>query len=307
MNTPSRTVAALALLGLCGLLPMAAFSADTAVIGAGAGAKVNVRRDPAVTGGNIVGRAIGGDRVDVLETAERGQYTWYKVQGPGGAYTGWVRGDLVETVTTAPVPAQSPASGSASAPVESASVPSSTPSPATSVPSPTPSSVPSVTASPAPSVPLPTPTPAPSAAPSTTGEASSVVAVQPDDRPPLASRDDWSRNLIEFYPAISDCLKVSSAQPAVAVKALTLNGGLVDVVVRDAAERRWECIVRVEGGTPLRYDPVTWQLALPQRNSDPVFTPLTIEPPAGECFANESVVDPASERQLGWLTYRTCP
>ncbi|MCB1885843.1 MAG: SH3 domain-containing protein [Geminicoccaceae bacterium] len=259
MNILLRTVAALALLGLCGLSPQAARADGVAVIAARAGAKVNVRGGPEVTGGNIVGQAIGGDRVAVLETAERGQYTWYRVRGPGGAYEGWVRGDLVAEAADAPASGRS---------IEPPSAP-----------------------------PIPT-TPS--------GEATAPVVAVHADRPPLASRDDWSRNLIEFYPAISDCLKVSSAQPAVAVKALSLNGGLVDVVVRDAAERRWECIVRVEGGTPLRYDPVTWQLALPQRNTDPVFTPLTGEPPSGECFASEPVTDPASERKLGWLTYRIC-
>ena len=240
----------------------------TARIGARVGAKVNVRSSPEVEAGNVVGRAAGMDTVSVLETVQRPTHAWYRVRGPNGAYEGWIRGDLIADFDPAARAPAEPAPAPTPAPAETA------PTPATGAPK---------------------------------SDATREADVPRTEDPPLVVRDDWSRYLIDHFAAVRDCLNTSSAQPAAAIKAIPLNRGLVDIVVRDAAERRWECIIKAEGGTPLRYDPVTWQMALPQRTGDPSFTLAGATPPEGACFSTEPVVDPDDGRRLGWLTYRTCP
>ena len=260
----------------------------TARIEARAGAKVNVRSSPDVKAGNVVGRAAGMDEVSVLETAQRQTHAWYRVRGPNGAYEGWIRGDLIADLDLAAQAPAEPAATPAPAPAKAASTPTPAPVPAEVIPTPA------------------TPIPAP-ATDAPKGDAAREVAPPRAEDPPLVERDDWSRYLVDHFAAVRDCLNTSSAQPAAAVKAIPLNRGLVDVVVLDAAARRWECIIKAEGGTPLRYDPMTWQMALPQRSGDPSFTLAGATPPEGACFATEPVNDPDNGRQLGWLTYRTCP
>jgi hypothetical protein len=62
---------------------------------------VNVRSAPEVRTGNVVASASGGDVLRVIDSAERGGFTWYRVESlpeARAAFTGWIRGDLLTAV-----------------------------------------------------------------------------------------------------------------------------------------------------------------------------------------------------------------
>lgn len=106
---PAPALIFLACLGLAlATLSLGAAPAAAQEIALGGGARVegaastrvNVRGEPEVAAGNVVAQANGGDLVRVLESAQRGSYTWYRVATlPGAAevFDGWIRGDLLGT------------------------------------------------------------------------------------------------------------------------------------------------------------------------------------------------------------------
>ncbi len=74
------------------------------------GSRVNVRATPEVRRGNIVGKAMGGQEVEILGSERRGPYVWYRVRDPAGGFTGWIRGDLLRLLPVVePPPAEPPA------------------------------------------------------------------------------------------------------------------------------------------------------------------------------------------------------
>ena len=228
-------------------------------VSAAPGSRVNVRTAPEVQPNNVAAVARGGDLLRVDETAERGNYTWYRVStlaGASPAYRGWIRGDLL---AAAELPEQT---------------------------------LPQVLAE--------TGQRPPAAAPAETPEATPV---------PLDMRTDWSRNLIMLYPAIEGCVRVGSAPPITVLRATPRSRGLAEVIMSDAAGRRWDCVIRQIGGTPMRYDPLSGSVFLRDRIAQEPFFSTQEERPGLDpaCYRFERVTDPQTDAHLGWLIYRTCP
>jgi hypothetical protein len=126
---------------------------------------------------------------------------------------------------------------------------------------------------------------------------------------PLAQRADWSRDLLALYPAIEGCVRVGSAPPFIVLRATMRNRGLAEVIIADSASRRWDCVISADGGTPIRYDPLSAAVFARDRLAIEPFFQVEEERPKLDpnCYRFERIVDPATGAHLGWLYYRTCP
>ncbi len=125
---------------------------------------------------------------------------------------------------------------------------------------------------------------------------------------PLAQRTDWSRDLIRLLPAIQGCAAVGSAPPITVLRAIARSRGLAEIIMSDAAGRRWDCVIRETGGTPIRYDPLSGAVYMRDRMGDEPFFAVGPQRPALDpaCFRFEQVTDPETGDPVGWLYYRTC-
>jgi hypothetical protein len=281
----------LALIAVVGCLPLAllcylslgappalaqAFEVGDGVrVAAGLSRRVNVRSEPMVRAGNVVAGASGGDLLRVVELVDQGTYTWYRVETLENApidYQGWIRGDLLS-------PAQLPEAARVEAPAETERQP------------------PVETER---RLPAEVPVGAPTAAPA-----------DDDAQPaplPLGQRTDWSRDLLKLYPAIEGCTSIGSAPPFTVLRATLRGRDLAEVIVSDSAGRRWDCVIKASGGTPMRYDPFSGLGLLHGGLGDePWCRPGPTQPPLDpECYRLERIQHPESGAQLGWLYYRTC-
>ncbi len=126
---------------------------------------------------------------------------------------------------------------------------------------------------------------------------------------PYALRTDWSRDILALYPAIKGCAQLGSAPPITVLRATLRSRGLAEVIMSDAAGRRWDCVIRDTGGTPIRYDPLSASVFLRDRMAKEPFFSAEDERPGLDpaCYRFEQVTDPQTEAHLGWLIYRTCP
>lgn len=126
---------------------------------------------------------------------------------------------------------------------------------------------------------------------------------------PYAQRTDWSRDILRLFPAIEGCVRVNSAPPVTVLRAIMRSRGLAEVIMSDAAGRRWDCVISAQGGTPIRYDPLSGAVFIRDRlASEPFFVTAQERPRLdANCHDLEQVADPTSGLQLGWLYYRTCP
>jgi len=126
---------------------------------------------------------------------------------------------------------------------------------------------------------------------------------------PYELRTDWSRNILTLYPAIEGCVRVNSAPPVTVLRATARSRGTAEVIMSDAAGRRWDCVIRETGGTPIRYDPLSGTVFMRDRIAQEPFFSIEEERPRldPDCYRFERVTDPATEAHLGWLYYRTCP
>lgn len=226
-----------------------------------ASTRVNVRTEPRIAAGNVVGQVSGGALLRVQEARQADDHIWYRVASLPTAATdiaGWIRGDLLR-------PAALPAERT----------------------------LPELLAE-----------------PESAGQASDGME---DGRAPVPfdQRTDWSRDLLALYPAIAGCDRVSSAPPVTVLRATSRSRtrDLVEVVMSDAAGRRWSCLIDAGGGTPIRYDPLSGTVFMRDRlATEPFFRP-TPERPALDpnCYRLERVERPSDSEHLGWLYYRTCP
>lgn len=74
---------------------------STAQVDVGGGSRVNVRAE-ASTQTAVVGQAAADDLVLVLESVDQGTYVWYRVRAADDGLEGWIRGDLLAGVASAP-------------------------------------------------------------------------------------------------------------------------------------------------------------------------------------------------------------
>jgi hypothetical protein len=239
---------------------------DGVRVAAGLSRRVNVRSEPMVRAGNVVAGASGGDLLRVVELADQGTYTWYRVETLENApidYQGWIRGDLLS-------PAQLPETARDEAPAETDTQP-----------------------------PVEMPVAAPTTAPADDAQPAPL---------PLGQRTDWSRDLLKLYPAIEGCTSIGSAPPFTVLRATLRGRDLAEVIVSDSAGRRWDCVIKANGGTPIRYDPLSGLGFLQGgMGNQPLFRPGEAEPRLDpECYRLERIQNPESGVQLGWLYYRTC-
>lgn len=125
---------------------------------------------------------------------------------------------------------------------------------------------------------------------------------------PLEERDDWSRNLLALMPAIQGCVRIGSAQPLTVHHAMAGGRGLTEVIMTDAASRRWHCVINAAGGTPVRFDPLSNAVFPRERlQRGPFFVTTEVAPQVDPaCHVVERIDDPASGAQFGWLYQRTC-
>lgn len=236
-----------------------------AEVAAASDRRVNVRSSPEVQSGNIVASASGGDRLRVLEAAERGAFTWYRVESLAGsapAFQGWIRGDLLRRAELAQ-------------PVQAA--------PEQTLPE--------------------------LLAETSNGRAEPPPGTATVEPVPYSQRTDWSRDILRLYPAITGCVSVNSAPPVTVLRAVIRNRGLAEVIMSDSAGRRWDCVITDNGGTPIRYDPLSGAVYIRDRlGSEPYFQAEEERPRLDpNCYRFERVIDPTTEAHLGWLYYRTCP
>lgn len=142
-------------------------------------------------------------------------------------------------------------------------------------------------------------------------EALPAEPVEPTDVTPvpLTQRTDWSRDLLALYPAIEGCVRIGSAPPFTVLRAMMRNRGLAEVIISDSAGRRWDCVISAEGGTPIRYDPLSGAVFARDRLAIEPFFQVEAERPRLDpnCYRFERITDPATDAHLGWLYYRTCP
>ena len=137
----------------------------------------------------------------------------------------------------------------------------------------------------------------------TEGEAEEAI-----DRPPFEERLDWTRHLPRVYRAVTDCAQTSSSQPAQVSGLVPMSRGLVNVLVRDASWREWDCIIRDQGGTPLRFDPLSAAGTIRVRPEDPSYIPIGgyPAPEPDECRDVEVFADPATGVTRGWIIHPMC-
>lgn len=104
-------------------------------------------------------------------------------------------------------------------------------------------------------------------------------------------------------------INVRSAPPITVLRAIGRSRGLAEIIMSDAAGRRWDCVIRETGGTPMRYDPLSGAVYMRDRMGNEPFFAIGEERPALDpnCFRFERVIDPTNGEMLGWLYYRTCP
>ncbi|MCB1970848.1 MAG: SH3 domain-containing protein [Geminicoccaceae bacterium] len=279
---------------------------DSVKIDAVSGSRVNVRGEPEIRDGNVVGIALGGERARILESTRQGEHIWYRLLGPNGRYEGWIRGDLIAEVPRSSLP--SPSVGGP-ADVSVGSLLPITPDHETGVEQKRESEGASGSrgASADPAIEelqgVDTVSGASVALPDDTG----VAGLPARQWPPLESRTDWTRNLATLYEPAEFCARTGSSQPARVLKAYPMARGLVNVLVQDATARDWDCIVRDTGGTPLRYDPLSATGLLRPNRTDPIYVPAASGPPEDNpCYEIELFEAPGTGKLAGWILHPRC-
>lgn len=235
------------------------------------GRRVNVRSLPEIEPGNVVAVVLGGDLLRVLEATPRDGFTWYRIETLPGRDPA-VTGWIRGDLLN-------PAALAADLAADLAQPEQ--PLPEQPLPDHRADTVNGTTAPPG-------------------GDAAVV---------PYAERSDWSRDILGLHPAIAGCVGVNSAPPVTVLRATARNRGLTEVIMSDSAGRRWDCVISSDGGTPIRYDPLSGAIDISERHADaPTFEIGEARPERdATCYRFERVVQPADGTTLGWLLHRTCP
>lgn len=116
---------------------------------------------------------------------------------------------------------------------------------------------------------------------------------------------DWSRFLLELMPGIEACLARTPGTSPYATKAWPMNGGLIGVRTRNAVAGWFECVAAYDGRAIVRLDPVTAESGPLPGEGYVLYTPVSGQPLAGNCWHHERVVDFIG-KTLGWLSTNRC-
>jgi hypothetical protein len=117
-----------------------------------------------------------------------------------------------------------------------------------------------------------------------------------------ATLPGWSVELAALLPAINAC--VSEADANAVTRAWGMARSLAGVrLVRDDGSRV-DCVASGAGDRVVMVQPVDAASRLADEAA-PLYTPPDHAPPQGRCVATVPAV--VSERQVGWLSYGTCP
>jgi hypothetical protein len=142
------------------------------------------------------------------------------------------------------------------------------------------------------------------APPTTTGGIDTDLAIPQLAAPTGAA--DWMHYVPELLPAIDSCLGIVTVKPAIVTRVYQLEREMAGVRVQDRSGRRWECLVRRQGGTPFRYEPLADRVRPLPGDGNPIFTRAPALPPNDPCWRNSEVHDPTSGAVLGTSSYKTC-
>ncbi|GBD44220.1 hypothetical protein HRbin40_01704 [bacterium HR40] len=132
-----------------------------------------------------------------------------------------------------------------------------------------------------------------------------LQAPEPAASVPPRPATDWSIRLRELLPAIDSCLRQGSAPPLAVLRAREMPLDMVEVVLRDASNRYWSCVVDRQGRTPIAWNPVPAP-STTARSSGPVFYRQTANPLEDRCYQAEPVRDERDGTLLGTLLYPIC-
>jgi hypothetical protein len=134
-------------------------------------------------------------------------------------------------------------------------------------------------------------------------DAMEVTAVEPQPTASAPRDRGWAADIDELIPAIDGCLRVTSAKPAQIEYVIMRRTDLADVRLRDASQRQWRCLIDMEGGTPIRYDPL---ILAPRSRDEPKFVRAPASPQSGACNHIEPVLNRSGSIRLGWLVFDQC-
>ena len=120
----------------------------------------------------------------------------------------------------------------------------------------------------------------------------------------LAIPPGWSVELASLLPAIEACVTEADGAVSGVTRAWPMARSLAGVRVLREDGSRLDCVASGAGDQVVLVQPV----AADSRLSDeaaPFYTPSDHRPPQGPCVATVPAV--VSARQVGWLSYATCP
>jgi hypothetical protein len=118
----------------------------------------------------------------------------------------------------------------------------------------------------------------------------------------VAELPGWSVELAALLPAINAC--VSEADASAVTRAWGMARSLAGVRVVREDGSRVDCVASDAGDKVVLVQPVAAGSHLDDEAA-PLYTPPDHRPPQGRCVATIPAV--VSARQVGWLSYGTCP
>jgi len=115
----------------------------------------------------------------------------------------------------------------------------------------------------------------------------------------------WPRYLFDLLPAIRNCIDRTPGTSKWVTKAWPMNKGMAGVRTGNPHNGKWECIAEQESGDISIFKALPPNVVHLPGEGMIIFTPVDQQPPEGECFEHERVLDTEGEL-VGWLSYNTC-
>jgi uncharacterized membrane protein len=121
----------------------------------------------------------------------------------------------------------------------------------------------------------------------------------------LLDDDEWAHDLFDLLPALDACFgRMNGSSPRVTY-AWSFDDGMVGVRLRDGEGGWFECVASRGGSSIDRFDRLTTADFPLQHENRLVFTRAEQNPPSGNCYEHERVLDAQGE-PIGWLSFNTC-